>query len=178
MLTTATLVDIIKPVDQIEEGEGDGEDDPGPLVYGVDVCEVWDLDFELRGPPPQAVLLVPHGPIQGWSTVQVSARHGLSVLDAGAVVGEHGGAWVVERSHHIWTAHLGGQVCQEDVAMSVDLQRDLSSLNKTFKSGCKTGRAIKNVTMTFIVFFFWIQFYTRQHDESLKSAHQLEHCIY
>lgn len=52
MITIAALVDIIKPVDQIEEGEGDGEDYPGPLVYGVDICEVRDLDFELGGPPP------------------------------------------------------------------------------------------------------------------------------
>lgn len=47
MLTAAALVDIIKPVDQIEEGEGDWEDDPGPLVYGIDICEIRDLDFEL-----------------------------------------------------------------------------------------------------------------------------------
>lgn len=63
MLTTAILVDVIEPVDQIKEGECDWEDDSRPLVYGVDVREVWDLDFELGGPPPQAALLVSNWPV-------------------------------------------------------------------------------------------------------------------
>lgn len=46
-LTIAALVDIVKPVDQVEEGECDWEYDTGPLIYGVDICEVGDLDFEL-----------------------------------------------------------------------------------------------------------------------------------
>lgn len=46
------LVDVVEPVDQVEEGEGDGEDHTGPLVDGVDVGQVGDLDLELRGPPP------------------------------------------------------------------------------------------------------------------------------
>lgn len=107
-LTTATLMDVVKPVDQVEEGKCDWEDNTGPLVYGVDVREVGDLDFELRGPPSQAPLLVAHWPVNGRSSVQVSAGHGLAVLYAGAVVGEHGGPRVVESAHHICSPHLTG----------------------------------------------------------------------
>lgn len=46
-LTAASLVDIVEPVDQVEESERDWEDDTGPLVYGIDIREVGDLDFEL-----------------------------------------------------------------------------------------------------------------------------------
>ncbi|KAG7225182.1 hypothetical protein INR49_014740 [Caranx melampygus] len=86
LLTATTLVDIVKPVDQVEEGECDWEDDTGPFVYGVDICEVRDLDFELRGPSPQAALLMAYWPVEGWSSVKVSAGHGLAVLYAGTVV--------------------------------------------------------------------------------------------
>lgn len=123
-------MDVVKPVDQVEEGERDRKDDSGPLVYGVDVREVRDLDFELRGPPPQATLLVAHRPVDGRSSVQVPAGHGLAVLYARTVVGEHGSPGVVEGAHHVWSAHLGGEVGQEDVAVSIDLKKE----NKRFNS--------------------------------------------
>lgn len=105
---TAILVDIVKPVDQVEEGECDWENDTGPLVYGVDIREVRDLDFELRGPPPQAALLVAHWPVDGRSSVQVPAGHGLAVLYASAIIGEHGSARVIESTHHVGSTHLTG----------------------------------------------------------------------
>lgn len=124
--STATLIDVVKPVDQVEEGERNRENHARPLVYGVDIREVGDLDFELRGPPPQAPLLVAHWPVEGRSSVQVSAGHGLAVLYAGAVVGEHRSPRVIENTHHICSTHLTGQVGQEDVAMSVNLRKGMS----------------------------------------------------
>lgn len=56
-------MDVVEPVDQVEEGKGDREDHPGPLVDGVDVGQVGDLDLELRGPPPQAALLLVQEPV-------------------------------------------------------------------------------------------------------------------
>lgn len=40
-------VHIIKPVDDVEKNESDGKHHPGPLVYGIDISQVWDFDFEL-----------------------------------------------------------------------------------------------------------------------------------
>lgn len=48
----SALIDIIKPVDKVEEGEGAGEYYPRPSVDGVHVSEVWDFDFELRRSSP------------------------------------------------------------------------------------------------------------------------------
>lgn len=131
-------MDVVHPVDQVEEGKGDGEDDAGPLVYGVDIRQVWDLDFELRRPPPQTTLLVADRPVEGRSTIQVSAGHGLAVLYAGAVVGEHGGPRVVESPYHLGPGHPGHathpthlvtdlQICQEDVAVGVHLGREMGT---------------------------------------------------
>lgn len=43
-------MNIIKPVDEVEEGEGRGEYNPWPSVDGIHISEVWDFDFELWGP--------------------------------------------------------------------------------------------------------------------------------
>lgn len=107
-LATATLVDIVKPVDQVEESECDWEDNTGPLVYGIDIREVGDLDFELRGPPPQAALLVAYWPVNGWPSIEVTTGHGLAVLYAGTVIREHGSPRVVKSAHHICSTHLTG----------------------------------------------------------------------
>lgn len=120
-LSSAALMDVVKPVDQVEEGEGDWKDDTGPLVYGIDIREVRDLDFKLRRPPPQAAFFVAHGPIDGWPSVQVSAGHGLAVLYTGTIVGEHCGPRVVKSAHHICSTHFTGQVGEENVAVSVNL---------------------------------------------------------
>lgn len=53
----SALVDVVKPVDYVEEGEGEGENNPRPSVDGVHVGQVWDFDFELRGSSPQARFL-------------------------------------------------------------------------------------------------------------------------
>lgn len=44
------LMDIVEPVDHVEEGEDSGEDHPGPLVDRVHIGQVWDVHLELRGP--------------------------------------------------------------------------------------------------------------------------------
>lgn len=46
------LVDVVKPVDDVEEGEDGWEDDPRPFVNGVHVSQVGDVDLQLRRAPP------------------------------------------------------------------------------------------------------------------------------
>lgn len=46
------LMDVVKPVDHVEEGEDSGEDHPGPLVNRVHVRQVWDVHLELGSPSP------------------------------------------------------------------------------------------------------------------------------
>ena len=137
-------MDVVQPVHQVEEGEDDGEDDTRPLVYGVDVRQVRDLHLELRGPPPQAALLVGHGAVQGGPAVHVPAGHGLAILYAGAVVGEHGDSWVVERPHHVSATHLVGEVGQQDVAVGVHLKNKMPRCN--FISGMFWGIQPQNST--------------------------------
>lgn len=55
------------------------------------------------------------------SAVQVSAAGGFAVLDAGAVVGEHGGPRVAQPAQNVGSAHLTAQAAQQDVAVGVDL---------------------------------------------------------
>lgn len=118
------LVHVVEPVDQVEERERDGEDDARPLVDGVDVCQVGNLHLELWGPTTQAALLGPEWPLQRrrGPTVQVAARQRLAVLDAGAVVREHG-VGAAQAAQHLHTGHLVPQVHvgQVDVPVSVDL---------------------------------------------------------
>lgn len=46
------LMDIVEPVDDVEEREDGGEDHPGPLIDWVHVGQVWDVHLQLRGPSP------------------------------------------------------------------------------------------------------------------------------
>lgn len=46
------LMDVVEPVDNVEEGEDGREDHPGPLVDRVHVGQVWDVHLELGGPSP------------------------------------------------------------------------------------------------------------------------------
>lgn len=45
-------MDVVEPVDHVEEGEDGGEDHPGPLIDRVHVGQVRDVYLELRGPSP------------------------------------------------------------------------------------------------------------------------------
>lgn len=45
-------VDVVKPVNNVEEGEHGGEDHPRPLIDRVYVSQVGDGDFELGRAPP------------------------------------------------------------------------------------------------------------------------------
>lgn len=55
--TISALIDVVKPVDDVEEGEAEGEYYPWPSVDGVHIRQVWDFDFELRRSSPQAGFL-------------------------------------------------------------------------------------------------------------------------
>lgn len=119
------LMDVVEPVDHVEEGEDGGEDHPGPLVDGVDVRQVRDVDFQLRGPSPQAALLLRRVALQGAVAVVVARQGGPPVLQRGAVVGQHAAAarvpeppGQIPRAHLVLHLHRG----QPDV-VRVHLQR-------------------------------------------------------
>lgn len=40
-------VHIIKPIDNIKKNKSDRKDHSGPLVYGINISQIWDFDFEL-----------------------------------------------------------------------------------------------------------------------------------
>lgn len=46
------LMNVVEPVDHVEEGEDGGEDHPGPLIDGVHIGQVWDVHLKLGGPSP------------------------------------------------------------------------------------------------------------------------------
>lgn len=50
--TVPVLVDVVKPVNNVEEGEESGEEHPRPLVDRVYISQVWDGDLELRRASP------------------------------------------------------------------------------------------------------------------------------
>ena len=78
------LVHIIKPVDDVEEGENHWEEYAGPPIYGIHISQVGNGDFQLGGASPQAAFLLCHVPFQG-------------------IIGQHCAPWV-SKSHH----SLGG----------------------------------------------------------------------
>lgn len=117
-----TLVYIVKPVNDVEKRKGDGEKHSGPLVYGIHISQVGDLDFELRGAPADAPLAVRAVPLER-APIGLAAAQGLAVLDAGAVVGVHGGLGVAHAREHLRAARLVPdlQGAEENVAVRVDL---------------------------------------------------------
>lgn len=94
-----TLVYIVKPIHDVEKREGDGEKHSGPLVYGIHISQVGDLDFELRGAPADAPLAVRAVAVQRVP-VGLARGPGLAVVDAGAVVRVHGGVGVAHAREH------------------------------------------------------------------------------
>lgn len=95
----ATLVHIVKPIDDVEEGKNHREEYAGPPVYGIHVRQVGDRDFQLRGASPQAAFLLCHVSFQGISAKTMPGQPSFPVLDAGCVVGQHC-APGVSKSHH------------------------------------------------------------------------------
>lgn len=86
---------IVKPINDVKKRKGDGEEHSGPLVYGIHVSQVGDFDFELRGASADAPRCARRaGPARARTP---TAAHWLAVLDAGAVVGVHGGLGVSPR---------------------------------------------------------------------------------
>lgn len=114
---------IVKPVYDVEQREGDGEKHSGPLVYGVHISQVGDLDFELRGAPADAPLAV-RVAVQRVP-VGLAGGPGLAVVDAGAVVRVHGGVGVAHAREHFRAARLvpDFQGAEDNVAVGVDLRR-------------------------------------------------------
>lgn len=113
---------IVKPINDVKKRKGDGEEHSGPLVYGIHVSQVGDFDFELRGASADAPLAVRAVPVQR-APVPLAAAHWLAVLDAGAVVGVHGGLGVSHAREHFRAARLVPdlQGTEENVAVGVDL---------------------------------------------------------
>lgn len=57
--------DIVEPVDEVEQWENGGKNDPWPAVNGIHIRQIRDFDFELRGPPSQATAFHLSRPVQG-----------------------------------------------------------------------------------------------------------------
>lgn len=117
-----TLVNIVKPINDVKKRKGDREKHSGPLVYGIHISQVGDFDFELRGAPADAPLAVRAVPVQR-APVCLAAAQRLPVLDAGAVVRVHGGLGVSHAREHFRAARLvpDFQGAEENVAVGVDL---------------------------------------------------------
>lgn len=116
---------IVKPINDVKKRKGDGEEHSGPLVYGIDVSQVGDLDLELRGAPADAALAVRAVPVQR-APVALAAAQRLAVLDAGAVVRVHaGGLGLAHARQHFRAARLvpDFQGAEQNVAVGVDLTR-------------------------------------------------------
>lgn len=113
---------IVKPIHDVEKGKGDGEKHSGPLVYGIHISQVGDLDFELRGAPADAPLAVRAVAVQRVP-VGLAGGPGLAVVDAGAVVRVHGGVGVAHAREHFRAARLvpDFQGAEDNVAVGVDL---------------------------------------------------------
>lgn len=75
-----SLVHVVEPVDEVEEGEGGWEYNPRPAVNGIHVRQVGDLDLELRRPPAQSWLLQLRVALQALPGCAC-----FSVLHAGAI---------------------------------------------------------------------------------------------
>lgn len=119
-----TLVYIVKPINDVKKRKGDGEEHSGPLVYGVHISQVGDLDFELRGAPADAPLAVRAVPLERAPVRLPAAAQGLAVLDAGAVVRVHAaGLGLAHAREHFRAARLvlDLQGAEEDVAVDVHL---------------------------------------------------------
>lgn len=97
------LVHIIKPVDDVEEGENHWEEYAGPPIYGIHISQVGNGDFQLGGASPQAAFLLCHVPFQGISAKTMPGQPGFPILDAGGIIGQHCAPWI-SKSHH----SLGG----------------------------------------------------------------------
>lgn len=118
------LVHIIKPIDDVEEGEDYGEEYAGPPIDGIHISQVGDGDFQLGGTSSEAALLLGHMSFQGISAKTMPGQPSFPVLDAGGIIGQHG-APGVSKSHHClrgghFVFYLKG--AQQDVLMGVHLQ--------------------------------------------------------
>lgn len=73
--TPTFLMDIVKPVNYVEEGKHGGEDHSRPLVDGVDVRQVRYVHLELRSSSPEPAFLLGGVALQGAVPI-VLAGHG------------------------------------------------------------------------------------------------------
>lgn len=80
-------MDVVKPVNYVEEGKNGGEDHSRPLVNGVDIGQVWDVDLELGSPSPEPAFLLGGVALQGAVAVVLPSHGRPAVLQGRAVVG-------------------------------------------------------------------------------------------
>lgn len=116
-------VDVVKPVDDIKEGEGEREYYSWPSVDGVHISQVGDFDFELRGASLQPRFLQVCVPVQG-EAAGLSRHARLPALEAGVV--EHRGGRVVDLAQggrNLVSSHLvvDLQGRQQNVSLGVGL---------------------------------------------------------
>lgn len=93
------LVHIVKPVDDVEEGENHWEKYTGPPIDGVHISQVRDGDFQLGGTSPQATFLLCHMSFQSISAKTMPGQPSFPILDAGGIISQHC-APRVSKSHH------------------------------------------------------------------------------
>lgn len=110
--------DIVEPINKVEQWENRREDNPWPPVNGVHIRQIRDFDFELWGPPSQAISFQLGGPVQGVAASQARTRSAalLAVLDVcrGHAVQLHHGLRVSN------VRHAGGDLASRHFVM--DLQ--------------------------------------------------------
>lgn len=107
------LMDVVKPVNYVEEGKHGGEDHSRPLVDGVDVRQVRYVHLELRSPSPEPAFLLGGVTLQGAVPIVLAGHGRPAVLEGWAVVSQHGAARVAQppgqigRPHFVLHLHRG-----------------------------------------------------------------------
>lgn len=115
------LIHVVKPVDEIEKGKHGGEYYPWPSIDGVDVCEIWDFDFQLRRASAQSSLFRLRVSLQAvppWA-----AR--LPVLDPWVIQHHRGGvSRIADAGGDLVPGHfiMDLQRSQQDVPLRVHLR--------------------------------------------------------
>lgn len=124
--STCGLIHVVKPVDEIEKGKDGGENYPWPSIDGVDVCKIWDFDFQLWRASAQSSLFrlrVSLHAVPPWT-----AR--LPVLDPW-VIQHHGGgvSRIADAGRDLVPRHfvMDLQRGQQDVPLRVHLQERAQS---------------------------------------------------
>jgi hypothetical protein len=101
-----SLVHIIKPIDDVEEGKHHREENAGPPINGIHISQVGDGDFQLRGTSPQATFLLCHMSLQSVAAKTMPRQPSFSILDAGGIIGKHCAPGVSKSHYCFGCGHL------------------------------------------------------------------------